>query len=224
LATINWIKANLRGKLGEVVGSSWKGTHYVKTYTKPGNPRTPGQLAVRGIFKHLSTVASGIYHQVLKPYTFPTPQKMTAYNYMIHVNKPMITRKEWDPADLKIFNGPYRTLPITAVLVSNKGLPNEEISIDTDLVEYPDPKKTPHALIGVIYDAKKGVVLHGIYSDENSNTPGLFEGVEIKTADFNYTVDFEDLHAYLVFVQLPVQEIGRIGMVSGTAYKKVTSP
>jgi len=87
MATINWIKASLRGRLGEIVGSSWRGKPYVKTYTKPHDPKTPKQMTVRDIFGHVCSIAKVIYHPVLKPYTFPKPQGMTAYNKMIHINR-----------------------------------------------------------------------------------------------------------------------------------------
>jgi hypothetical protein len=33
-------KGTIKGKVGQFVGSSWKGIDYIKTYTPSGNPRT----------------------------------------------------------------------------------------------------------------------------------------------------------------------------------------
>jgi hypothetical protein len=92
MAELNFIK----GKVGQFVGSSWRGKDYIKTYTPPSNPKTEGQVAVRTIFQRTAHIVKAIYEGVLKPYTFPKPHKMTAYNKMIQVNKDMFDDKEWD--------------------------------------------------------------------------------------------------------------------------------
>jgi hypothetical protein len=75
MATLNFIKGSIKGKVGQFVGSSWKGKDYIKTYTPPSNPRTEGQVGIRNIFQHVGHIAKAIYEPVLKPYTFPKPQK-----------------------------------------------------------------------------------------------------------------------------------------------------
>ncbi|GHU46462.1 hypothetical protein FACS1894200_00060 [Spirochaetia bacterium] len=50
MARISWIRDTLSGRLGSIVGSSWKGTSYVKQYTKPKDPKSDKQLVERGIF------------------------------------------------------------------------------------------------------------------------------------------------------------------------------
>jgi len=50
MATLNFLDGSFRGKLGNVIGSSWKGKPYVKAYAKTGNPKTEKQVAVREVF------------------------------------------------------------------------------------------------------------------------------------------------------------------------------
>jgi len=75
MATLNFIRGTIRGKIGQFVGSSWKGKSYIKTFTKPGNPRTADQVAVREVFQKVSHIAKSIYGNVLKKYTFPKPRE-----------------------------------------------------------------------------------------------------------------------------------------------------
>jgi hypothetical protein len=42
MASLNFVKGSIKGRVGQFVGSSWKGIDYIKTYTPPGNPRTEG--------------------------------------------------------------------------------------------------------------------------------------------------------------------------------------
>ena len=69
MATLNFIRGIIRGRIGQFVGSSWKGMSYIKTFTKSGNPRTADQVAVMTVFQNVSHVAKSIYKNVLKNYT-----------------------------------------------------------------------------------------------------------------------------------------------------------
>jgi hypothetical protein len=106
MAQINWLKASLRGRLGEVVGSSWRGTEYVKVYTKPGNPNTEKQQEVRGLMAHLAHLGHDI-NAVLSVYSRPVPQKMTQYNAFIKRNSSMFGKQghKWDPLQVVVFDG-----------------------------------------------------------------------------------------------------------------------
>lgn len=75
MVILNFIRGTIRGKIGQFVGSSWRGKGYIKTFTKPGNPRTADQRAVRSVFYNVSHIAKAIYNDVLKKYTFPKPRK-----------------------------------------------------------------------------------------------------------------------------------------------------
>jgi hypothetical protein len=56
MATLNFIRGSIKGKLGDIVGSSWRGKDYIKTYVPPSNPNTQGQAAVRTIFQHIAHI------------------------------------------------------------------------------------------------------------------------------------------------------------------------
>ena len=106
MSSINWLTAALRGRLGDVVGSSWRGKPYTKIYVRPTDPKTTGQTDVRGIFAHVGHLAHLIYEPVLKPYTYPVPHAHTAYNQMMMINKELYDDLTYDPTKLQILQGP----------------------------------------------------------------------------------------------------------------------
>jgi hypothetical protein len=67
MATLNFIRGSINGKLGQTVCSSSRGKEYIKTYAPPSNPNTEGQAAVRTIFQHTVHIVKAIYEPVLKP-------------------------------------------------------------------------------------------------------------------------------------------------------------
>jgi hypothetical protein len=204
MATLNFIRGSIRGRIGEFVGSSWKGKNYIKTFTKPGNPRTAGQVAVRTVFLNVSHFAKAIYENVLKKYTFPKPQRQTAYNRMIQINKELFAAKEWDPAKLKVFDGPLENPGITAAALTG----------DTVKVSFSNtPGHEQDRAIALIYDEASGAVIY-------KSGPRAFGFIDVPLATLD-GFDVARLHAYLSFVREPLPNTAEKGIVSGTAYAKV---
>jgi len=209
MAELNFVRGSIKGKVGQFVGSSWRGKDYIKTYTPPSNPRTDDQVAIRSIFQHTAHIAKAIYPGVLKPYTFPKPQKMTAYNKMIQINKLMFDDMEWDQTKLKIFEGPLFNPGITSANVESPS--------------------TPQALVRFTFAADIGAgtdVAAAIVHDEATETT-LYATATRADAQITVpiatlgTTDLSKLHAYLVFAKPPTAETGDAGEVSNTAYMKI---
>lgn len=57
MAKQNFLAGNYIGKLGDTIGQRWKDKHIVRAYTKPKNPRTPAQQAMRADFKMANQLA-----------------------------------------------------------------------------------------------------------------------------------------------------------------------
>jgi hypothetical protein len=202
MATLNFIRGTIRGKIGQFVGSSWKGKSYIKTFTKPGNPRTADQVAVRAVFQNVSHIAKSIYEAVLKPYTFPKPRKITAYNRMIQINKEMFESKEWDPAGLKIFEGP----------LENTGF-NLSVSGDNVTMNFSPSGEATDKAIAVIYDGNTGTVLYNVSPRSAGSLAISIASVDSGARD--------SLHAYFAFAREPMPGTSEKGLNSGTAYKKI---
>jgi hypothetical protein len=209
MARLNFVKGTIKGRVGEFVGSSWKGVDYIKTYSPPSNPKTEGQVAVRTVFQHITHVASQINATILKPYTFPRPHKMTVINWMVHINQELFDDKAWEPEKLKIFDGSLFNPGITSVSIENTGTPTAQVIITFSSAMGHDADKA----LAVVYDEHSGKALAATGERQDGQIV-----VSIVTLD---QADLSGLHAYLVFSQPPSQEAGE---VSGTAYLKVPSP
>jgi hypothetical protein len=187
MATLNFIRGTIKGKLGKTVGSSWRGKDYVKTYVPPSNPNTEGQVVVRTIFQHPTHIAKAIYEPVLKPYTFPKPRKMTAFNRMIQINKPLFSELAWDQTKLKIFEGPLFNPSITTAAIQNAGTPaaTVRVTFDAALGDGTD------IAIAIIHDEQTETTVCGQATRADAQIDVL-----IATLD---QADLTKLHAYLVF-------------------------
>lgn len=90
-----------RGQIGHSqVYSNWRGISYVRRYTKPSNPKTDGQTAVRDIFSMLNAA------WLFAPTGLRAP--WTAYA----VGKPLLNRNAWIKFNGKVL----ATTPVAADL------------------------------------------------------------------------------------------------------------
>lgn len=81
------ILGGFSGKVGSVVGSSWKGIAVMKA--KPlsvANPRSSKQTAQRGKFSHLVFIATSILTSTIKPLWDRFSLKQSGYNAFISAN------------------------------------------------------------------------------------------------------------------------------------------
>jgi hypothetical protein len=147
-------------------------------------------------------IAKTLYSEVLKPYTFPPPAKMTAYNRMIQINQPMFKSLEWDPSKLKILDG---TLPPLVNIFTFMESTGPEIDTaykgeETDLA------------IGVLYDEITEQAFYAIADrtgfDDNETMLVSFPHLPIP--------DYSKTHAYLTIVRPPSE--GFIGNSTNTVH------
>jgi hypothetical protein len=207
MAEINMLKGTMRRKFGKFVGSSWRGIDYVKLWGKPGNPRTAEQVAVRDVFRRVSSIAKAIYAKVLKPFTFPTPRKLTAYNQMLKVNRPMFEKGSFDPMELRIFNGPLENSGLASALRNGSS------------VEFTYGKTTLDGM-------GENDVAVCVIADESGDNVRCATGlrgagacsVSLASVPNAGSVDFT---AYLAFSRAPKKGTGEQGIVSPTISRVV---
>jgi hypothetical protein len=187
MSSINFIKGQLRGRLGEIVGSTWKGKYYTKTYVKPENPNTPKQIETRYLFQQIAHIGKGIYRD-LELYTRPRPQKMSAYNHLVQLNKAMFnkTGTKWAPLELVIMSGELTTVPITTAEFDSTAL-TTKVTWDGSVGE-----ATDKAFI-VIYDDESKRTVHAVEVDRSVGT------VTIDASSFANVSAYNDIYAYLAF-------------------------
>jgi hypothetical protein len=204
MATLNFVRGSIKGKVGQFVGSSWRGKDYIKTFTPPSNPKTEGQVAVRTIFQNVAHIAKAVYEGVLKPFTFPRPHKITAYNRMVQINKELFDDLAWDPAKLKILEGPLFNPGIAGAGVSGAG-----VSVIFDAATGEGTDKA----IAVIYDELTKNAFYGVGTRADAEVSVSIAGLDPAALD--------GLHAYLAFAREPAAGTSDPGQVSATAYLKV---
>jgi hypothetical protein len=209
MSSINFLKASLKGRLGEVVGSSWRGKAYTKVYTPPGNPNTAGQKGVRSIFAHVGHIAHTIYKGVLDPYTFPIPRKMTKCNLMMQINRDLYGDGTWTPAKLKIFAGELQADLITSAKYRAN---NGELIVGWELG--PGHDELDDAIVLLYYETT-GETLYNIVVRGDQTTL-------IETAVLGTSLDISKLHVYLAFSQPPGAKYEH-GQTSNTTYSPVTA-
>jgi hypothetical protein len=190
MSSINFIKGQLHGKLGEIVGSTWKGKYYTKTYTKPENPNTPKQIETRYLFQQIAHIGKSLYHD-LEQYTRPKPQKMSAYNHLVHLNKAMFNKvgQKWDPLELVIMSGELTAASITVATFDSTTFA-ATVTWDTTKGE-----PTDKAFV-VIHDDESKRTGHAVEIDRSVGT------VTIDASSFADVSKYEDIFAYLSFYHI----------------------
>jgi len=81
------ILGGLSGKIGNVVGSSWKGIATLKSLPlSVSNPKTVGQVAQRKAFKAVTLAGSDLLSDICKPLWDREAQQMSGYNAFVKNN------------------------------------------------------------------------------------------------------------------------------------------
>jgi hypothetical protein len=190
VSRINFIKGELKGKLGEIVGSSWKGKYYTKAYAKPENPNTPAQIEIRALFQNIAHIGSGI-RTPLELYTRPKPHRMTAYNHLLQLNKPMFQKKgkKWNPLELIIMDGELTSTPITTAVFNSTAM--------TAVVTWDGTTgdKNDKAFV-VVYDDESKRTVHAVEVGRSDGT------ITIDASKFANVSSYEKIYAYLAFYHI----------------------
>lgn len=119
------ILGGFRGKVGPVIGTSWKGIDVMKS--KPlsvANPRTPGQVAQRQSFASAVLLGSQILVDIVKPFWDRFAQKMSGFNAFVQSNVELFDSAGvlTVPADLVVSKGKLAVLDTFAIdSITNAG-------------------------------------------------------------------------------------------------------
>jgi len=115
------ILGGFRGKVGNVVGTAWKGKAVIKAMPlSVANPRTAGQVEQRGKFSKLVGLAGLILASLIKPLWDRFSSGMSGYNSFISVNRDAFDALgNIDPSKILISRG--RLLPPVVVDVTRNG-------------------------------------------------------------------------------------------------------
>lgn len=69
----------ISGKVGAIVGASWKGIAYIREYVIPANPNTVAQKAERDLFRDIVSLAKAALGPVLQVFRDPFLRQQSAW-------------------------------------------------------------------------------------------------------------------------------------------------
>ncbi len=101
------ILGGLRGRIGNVIGASWKGINYIRSMPlSVANPNTTAQQAQRGAFTQTVLVARLLLSELIATFWDPFARYMSGYNHFIQINIDAFATAGLDvPADFSSARG-----------------------------------------------------------------------------------------------------------------------
>ena len=81
------ILGRVSGKVGDVVGATWKGIPYIRQYVIPANPNTALQQTERSLFADLVSLAKAALGPVLQPFWDPFLKSNSGWAHFIGINR-----------------------------------------------------------------------------------------------------------------------------------------
>lgn len=125
MAIVNLIKADFKGKLGQMVGAKWKDKSTVRSFTPPTNKNTPAQQEVRKGFANLTSFLA-LFTAQLESLSALDTKSMSVRNAIVKLNKEYIKDPELNPATLRISKG---GLPSPSLLSAALDTTDDKLSL-----------------------------------------------------------------------------------------------
>jgi len=108
----------VKGKIGAVVGSNWKGINTVRGYTIPTDPQTEDQVTQRTMFAWIVLIAKLLLSDVIHTYWEQFAVKMSGYNKFVQSNRNAVSAVD-TYSELVISEGSLEPSPLTAANYSD---------------------------------------------------------------------------------------------------------
>lgn len=87
----------ISGKVGNVVGASWKGIAYIREYVIPANPNTDAQKDERDLFRDIVNMAKAALGPVLQVFRDPFLRSQSAWaDFIGKARYTYLTQDTWD--------------------------------------------------------------------------------------------------------------------------------
>lgn len=195
------ILGQVSGKVGGVVGGTWKDKNYVREYVVPANPNSAGQQTQRGLFGSCVNFAKQLVGPIFNVYTDPFQPKMSGFNYFIKRNITLFTASPTF-SSVKISEGKLFPAAVTSV--------SADAVTDTVTVNYSTSLGSNGAADDGIYTAvyNETTGRWGFAASETTRTLG--------TQDVTLTMTASDVvHAYVVAAKYVSS---KLNMISDSSY------
>jgi hypothetical protein len=112
MGTMNLLKANWYGKVGETVGAKWKDKSVIRTYAKPAYSDTPAQHVIRTGFGQMTKFLS-LFTAQLKGLSALDIRGQSIRNALIQLNKEQVTAGALEPSTLRLSRGGLPLSPVS---------------------------------------------------------------------------------------------------------------
>jgi hypothetical protein len=174
MARLSFFKGAVTGKLGEFVGSKWKGINYLRLYAKPSNPRTEGQISIRAVFKAVSLFASALFQNGFLAFV-PPARQMTERNSVFRANRQMFTDKTFVPEALQVAT-PKNLSFIGENIICKSSVSggNKQFQMTGIISPTCDIKGVNLMVHLMVYDTNKGKSVFAYFRDCTISSTGLY--------------------------------------------------
>lgn len=115
------ILGKISGKVGNVVGASWKGIAYIRAYVIPANPDTEQQKAQRALFSDLVALAHAALGGIIQVFWDPFLRGISGWSHFIGVNRALYTTPD-DYSAVKLASGTLEGAVISTAIYTTPNL------------------------------------------------------------------------------------------------------
>ena len=187
------ILGGVKGKVGSVVGSSWKGIATLRALPlSVANPRTAAQVGNRERFSSIVALATVLLSAIIKPLNDRFASGMSGYNLFVQRCKAaFLADGTFVPAALIVSRGKLGATPISSV-IADEGDEQVSIGFSEDLDNgYQSASDKAYAFV----------------LDSNGNLLGISSALTLRSNAFlivplnRVVVEGETIHCYLSFLR-----------------------
>ena len=185
MGKMNLLKANWEGKVGQTVGAKWKNRSTIRTYTKPSNPKTAAQVAVRTAFKEMTSFVA-LFADQIKYLSALNTSGQSVRNAIIQANKMQIQDGTFTKADLIISKG-----GLQKVAGENAEAATKKVKVtwnNPTATNFTDKAK----LVAVMVQESSGLV-EVVTEDAKKGTTGVTSTIDFDTGNVDVFVYYLDV-------------------------------
>ena len=185
MGKMNLLKANWEGKVGQTVGAKWKNRSTIRTYTKPSNPKTAAQVAVRTAFKEMTSFVA-LFADQIKYLSALNTSGQSVRNAIIQANKMQIQDGTFEKTDLIISKG-----GLQKVAGENAEAATKKVKVtwnNPTATNFTDKAK----LVAVMVQETSGLV-DVVTEDAKKGTTGLTSSIDFDTGNVDVFVYYLDV-------------------------------
>ena len=185
MGKMNLLKANWEGKVGQTVGAKWKNRSTIRTYTKPSNPKTAAQVAVRTAFKEMTSFVA-LFADQIKYLSALNTSGQSVRNAIIQANKGQIQDGTFEKIALIISKGGLQKVAGESAEAATKKV--KVTWNNPTATNFTDKAK----LVAVMVQESSGLV-DVVTEDAKKGTTGVTSSIDFDTGNVDVYVYYLDV-------------------------------